>query len=313
MCRTRMICAILLWLSYSAAMVVSPASAAEQTGGDTRKATSKTTFRFSYTPIYQFETDLDSGGSFDVQRHFVRFDATRLVNHQWMVGIGLSFDYERWNFSGIDELADVGLWDEFVSPGLSIPVFYSPSQQWRLGVIPTINAAGATGAEVSESMTYGVVLSAAYVFGPHLMLGIGGGFFERLDQFEAFPYVVIDWKINDHFRLTNPFQAGPVGPAGLELIYATDAKWDVGVGGAFRSYRFRLDDSSAVADGIGQVDFWALFLRTGYQFGQHVGVDIEGGMLLDGSITIENKNAHELGDTGFDPAPFIGATIRGRF
>ena len=77
--------------------------------------------------------------------------------------------------------------------------------------------AGASGAETGESLSYGAVLSAAYAFGPDLMVGLGAGVFERLDQSEVFPYVVIDWKINDRLRLTNPFRAGPVGPAGLEL------------------------------------------------------------------------------------------------
>jgi hypothetical protein len=274
---------------------------------------SPTTYRFSYTPLYQFETDLDSGGEFDVQRHFLRFDATRRVNREWMVGIGLSFDYERWNFSGIAGLDGVDLWDDIYRPGVSVPVFFSPSSRWRFGFIPAMDMAGATGAQAGESISYGAVLSAAYVFGPDLMLGLGGGVFNRLDELEAFPYIVIDWKITDRLRLTNPFQAGPVGPAGLELIFTPDPVWEMGLGGAYRSYRFRLDDSSAVPDGIGQVDFWALFVRAGYRLGQHVALDVQGGALIDGSITIENENAHQLGKTGTDPAPFVGMTVRGRF
>ncbi len=37
---------------------------------------SRNNYRFSCIPIYQFETDLDSGGQFNVQRHFLRFDAS---------------------------------------------------------------------------------------------------------------------------------------------------------------------------------------------------------------------------------------------
>lgn len=314
MCRCRFICATLVGLWCSAAMAASPGPATGQTGGDDRSPPSQTNYRFSYTPIYQFETGLDSGGEFDVQRHFLRLDATRRVNREWMVGIGLSFDYEHWNFSGIAGLdGGVDLWDDIFRPGVSVPVFYSPSSRWRFGFIPAADIAGATGAQAGESISYGAVLSAAYVFGPDLMLGLGGGVFNRLDELEAFPYIVIDWKITDRFRLTNPFQAGPVGPAGLELIYTPDPVWEMGLGGAYRSYRFRLDDSSAVPDGIGQVDFWALFVRAGYQLGQHLALDVEGGALIDGSITIENENAHELGKTDTDPAPFVGLTFRGRF
>ncbi len=273
----------------------------------------KTGYQFSYTPIYQFETDLDAGGKFDVQRHFIRFDVTRFIDRNWMAGVGLSFDYERWDFSGIAGLAGIDLWDELYRPGISIPVFYRTDTNWRFGFIPSLDVAGANGAETSESLSYGVVLSAAYAFGPNLTLGLGGGVFERLDQTEFFPFVDVDWTINDRLRLTNPFRAGPVGPAGLELIYSLNDRTEMGVGGAYRSYRFRLDDSSTVADGIGQVDFWATFLRLSWRLGQSYHIDINGGALIGGKITIEDQDANELGASDYDPAPFVGATFRGRF
>ena len=281
--------------------------------GPPQAAGAKTGYQFSYTPIYQFETDLDSGGSFDVQRHFLRFDVSRFIDRHWMVGVGLSLDYESWNFSNTGTLAGIDLWDEIFRPGISLPIFYRTDNNWRFGLIPSIDFAGASGAEVDESLSYGVVLSAAYTFSPDLTIGVGGGLFERLDQTEFFPYLVIDWQINDRLQLTNPFRAGPVGPAGLELVYRPKDRLEVGIGGAYRSYRFRLDDSSTVADGIGQVDFIASFVRVGWQLGGRYYLDFHGGALFGGQITIEDKDANELGDTDYDPAPFVGLTYRGRF
>ena len=308
----RLIPALLaLWLVFAAMAVPGriDAQSTEPAGRDR----SKTMIRFSYTPIYQFETDLDSGGSFDVQRHFLRFDASRFIDRHWTVGLGLSLDYERWNFSGIKGLAGVDLWDEIFRPGVSLPVFYSTGGKWRFGIIPSVEFAGASGAEASESLSYGAVLSAAYAVRPDLMLGLGTGIYERLDQSEVFPFVVIDWKISETLRLTNPFRAGPVGPAGLELVYAPDDSWEAGLGGAYRSYRFRLDDSSAVADGIGEVDFWAPFLRMGWRMGEHYRLDINAGAMLNGSITIEDENGNQLGESDYDAAPFVGLTLKGQF
>lgn len=302
-----------LALSLVFAAMVLPGHADEQSTGSGERGRSKTSYRFSYAPIYQFETDLDSGGSFDVQRHFLRFDISRSIDRHWTVGVGLRFDYERWNFSNISALAGVDLWDEIFRPGISVPVFYSTGNNWRFGIIPSIDFAGASGAETNESLSYGLVLAAAYDFGPDLMLGLGTGIFKRMDELFVFPYVVIDWKINDRLRLTNPFEAGPVGPAGLELVYTPDRSWEIGIGGAYRSYRFRLDDSGAVADGIGEVDFWAPFLRVGWRLGKHYRLIINGGALVGGSITIEDKNANKLGETDYDTAPFVGVTLKGQF
>lgn len=311
MTRHRLLAALLLLLVFVSQSI--PGYADAQAGAPGEKGRSKTGYRFSYTPLYQFETDLDSGGSFDVQRHFLRFDIARFIDRHWMVGLGLSFDYERWNFSDITGLAGIDLWDELFRPGISVPIFYSTQTNWRFGIIPTIDFAGASGAETSESLSYGAVLSAAYNFGPDLMIGLGAGIFERLDQSEVFPFAVVDWKINDRMRLTNPFRAGPVGPAGLELVYTPNGSWEMGVGGAYRSYRFRLDDSSAVADGIGEVNFWAPFLRVGWRLGERYRFDINGGALVGGNITIEDNNGNELGDTDYDTAPFVGLTLNGRF
>lgn len=269
-------------------------------------------YRFSYTPIHQFETDLDGGGSFDVQRHFFRFDISRFIDRHWMVGIGLSLDYERWSFSDVPGLAGIDPWDEILRPGISVPVFYRTGK-WQLGVIPSVDVAGATGAQIGESLSYGAVLSAGYAFGPDLIAGLGVGLFNRLGQTEAFPYLVIDWTLNDRLRLTNPFRAGPVGPAGLELVYSPNDTLEMGLGGAYRSYRFRLDDSSVVADGIGEVDFWAPFLRIGWRLGRSIHLDLNGGALFGGSIAIEDENGNLLGETDYDTAPFAGLTLRGSF
>ena len=272
-----------------------------------------TSYRFSYTSLYQFETDLDAGGKFDVQRHLLRFNMSRVVNRNWMVGLGLSFDYDHWDFGEIQGLAGVDLWDDIYRPGISLPIFYTTANRWRLAVIPSMDLAGASGADAQESISYGAIFSAARSLRPGLMLGLGVGLFERLDQGEIFPYLVIDWQITDQWKLSNPFQAGPVGPAGLELSYTGNDLWELGVGGAYRSYRFRLGDSSTVADGIGEVEFWAPFIRLGRRLGPKISLDLNAGALLSGQITIEDQDSDELGDTGYDPAPFVGVTLKGRF
>ena len=302
--------ALLLTLAF---VLKAVSTEAAETSGRAAKKRPSSGYTLSYTPLYQFETDMDAGGKFDVQRHFLRFGTTRFINRNWMVGLGLGFDYEQWDFTGAAGLAGVDLWDDIFRTSISIPILYSPGNQWRFGLIPSADFAGASGAEIDESASYGAVLTAAYTLRNDSTVGFGAGLFERLDQTEAFPFLVIDWQISDRLQLTNPFEAGPVGPAGLELIYTPNDRWELGLGGAYRSYRFRLDDSSTVADGIGQVDFVAPFARIGRQLGKQWRLDLNGGATIDGSITIENKDANELGSTDYDTAPFVGLTLQCKF
>ena len=297
----------------AAIVAVGPVCAQQTHMQEKRAEPKKMHYRLSYTPLYQFDTDLERGGSFDVHRHFLRFDVSRIIDRNWMVGLGLGFDYERWNFSGSGALAVIDPWDEIVRPGISIPIIYSTASRWRWMVVPSLEFAGASGAQAGESLSYGAVLSAAHAFNSNLMVGFGAGVFDRLDEWEAFPFVVIDWRIKDRFKICNPFTAGPVGPAGLELVYTPSDRWDLGVGGAYRSYRFRLDDSSSVADGIGEVEFLATFLRFGWRFGKGYQLDLNGGALFSGNITIDDENGNELGETDYDTSPFVGVTMRGQF
>jgi len=69
---------------------------------------------------------------------------------------------------------------------------------------------------------------------------------------KGFPYIAVDWKITDDLRLSNPF-ARALRPAGLELSYGSLIAGDRG-GGAYRSFRFRLDDSGVAPNGVGELE-----------------------------------------------------------
>ncbi len=271
-------------------------------------------YSLSYSPIYQFEADLDDGGSFDVSRHYLRLNITRSVASNLRLGLGLSYDLEKWDFKDRSSVAGATPWATLHRPGLSLPLFYTFADSWTLGVTPTIELAGESGAEFDQSLTYGGILSLAHPFGRNLYLGIGFGIFDELEETAFFPFIVIDWKINDQFRLTNPFRAGPAGPAGLELVYTPAENWELGVGGAYRSFRFRLEDENAVSNGVGENEFLVTFLRVQRKIGSSgLALDLAGGALLGGEVSVENENGDNLGSEDYDPAPFLALTIAGQF
>jgi hypothetical protein len=278
-----------------------------------RSGTGAPRYAFAYTPVYQFDTDLDGGGHFEVQRHYFRFTAVRPIDHRWSAGLGLSYDYENWHFSDVSDIAGADLWRHIHRPGISIPVSYAFSEQWRLGIVPATEFSGASGAEPDEALTYGGVVSLTHIFSRDLVVGIGAGVFDRLEDTEVFPFLVVDWKITPQVRLTNPLRAGPTGPAGLELVYTPGEAWAFGIGGAYRSYRFRLDDRSAVADGIGEVEFLATFAKAARRFGSRFSLDVFAGALFDGEISIQDAGGNNLGSSGYDTAPFVALSVSGRF
>lgn len=282
-------------------------------GADQKEMNSDLSYSFSYTPVYQFETDLDGGGSFEVSRHYLNFDVMRPFNRNLRVGLGLGYEFENWDFDDLRTVGGATPWSRIHRPGLSLPIFYTLGDNWSLGITPAVEFSGESGAEIDESLIYGAVVSMAHPFGKNLYLGLGFGIFDQLEETAVFPFIVIDWKISQQFRIANPFRAGPAGPAGLELIYAPADNWEFGLGGAYRSYRFRLDDTGAVPNGIGENEFLVTFLRIGTRLGPSLTLDVAGGALFDGELSIEDADGNGIGDDQYDPAPFVALTIAGEF
>ncbi len=294
-----------LWLTVSLLLLTLPAMIV-QAGTDL-------TTSLSYTPVYQFKTDIDGGGSFRVDRHFLRLNFFKPLNRSTRIGLGLHYDFERWDFEDVTSIEGASPWGELHRPTLSFSLFHSFSDDWQLFVAPSIGLAQQSGAKLSDSLVYGAAFSLSRQLSPDLRLGLGMGVFERLEKVGIFPFLVVDWRLSEQFRLTNPFSAGPVGPAGLELVWQPEGAWEWALGGAWRSYRFRLAEDSRVPNGVGEVDFIAAFVRSTYKVSRQFSVDLSLGGLFAGSLEIENSDGKGLGETDYDPAPFVGLTFKGRF
>ncbi len=164
-------------------MLAEPVWAQNQGGGENAGYR----FSFSYTPIYQFETDLDNGGNFDVSRHYLNVNIMRPFGQNLRMGLGLSYEFEKWNFNDLSNVVGATPWSSIHRPGISLPIFYTFPDKWTLGFTPAVEYSGESGAEFGESLNYGGVLSLAHPFSRNLYLGLGFGLFNRLEKTTVFP------------------------------------------------------------------------------------------------------------------------------
>jgi hypothetical protein len=183
---------------------------------------------------------------------------------------------------------------------------------WRLTATPSAELSGESGAGWGNALAYGAVLSAGKRVGDTLTLGIGAGVFYRLEEVRVFPYLVVDWRITERLRLSNPLRAGPTGPAGLELVRSLPGGWETGIGGAYRSIRFRLDDEGAAPAGVGEVRAIPAWFRLSHRTGPFL-VDAYAGAVLGGKLSVENGQGDGLGSGTYDPAPFAALRLQARF
>jgi hypothetical protein len=267
----------------------------------------------SMSPVYQFDGDLDSGGSSGYTAVLMSFGGTLPLDARSSIGFRLRLDGEDWRFSDPVGFGGVAPWDRLYRAGISIPYSLRTEDGWRFALTPTLESAAETGARTSESLEYGATASIAKALTPDLTLGIGVGAFDKIEETSAFPFLVIDWRINERLRLTNPFAAGPAGPAGLELSYRFDSGWTAGLGAAYRSYRFRLDEDGPFPNGVGEHRFIPVFLQLGHALTDSLSLSLYAGLATATRLRVERSDGHQLFEEDQDPTAMLGLSLIGRF
>ena len=155
---------------------------------------------------------------------------------------------------------------------------------------------------------HGAVIGAAKFFSPTLFLGLGAGVFRQIDKTAVFPFMIVNWQINDKWRLSNPFQASPTGGAGLELVYALDSDWDLAGGATYRTYRFRLRSDGPTPDGIGRNQGIPVFARLTRKLGTQGRLDFYAGAVADGQLRVLDSNGATVASSDYKLAPLFGIT-----
>ena len=261
---------------------------------------------------YQFQSDLDRGGNFSVKRFSINGRWSHPVNSSLSLGAGLRYAYDGYSFSDKRGFSGRAPWGDIHMPDLSLAAFYRTESDWRFLAAATGGYSGESGAEPGDSIIYGGILSASKKIGPDLTLGLGAGIYRRFEETTFFPLIFVKWKISDQWTVGNALQAGPTGPAGLELVYRPGEDWGFGLGGAYRSVRFRLDRNGAVPNGIGSEKSIPVWLRASRRLTKEINLDLYGGLLLGGELSIEDRSGRELSTDDYRTTPFLALTFSWR-
>ena len=267
----------------------------------------------SITPLYVGSSGIDGGGDYSMFGAIVRAGVARSMGGPNLAGLTFNYDYLDYSFSSPAAFGGVAPWNVVRRYGVGAPLMFGVGEGWLLTVIPSVDWFRENGADEGESLTFGGVLSATRVFGDGNRLGLGVGVFQRLEKTSYFPLLLIDWKLGDRWRLTNPLSAGPTGPAGLEIDYRLDGGWSVGLGAAWRTTRFRLSEAGPVPNGIGEERGIPVFLRATRSFGTGIALNLYAGVVTASQLRVEDPNGNALREVDADPAPLLGVTFSARF
>jgi hypothetical protein len=295
--------AVVAWLALTAAPVAAQAP-----------GTGLQSF-FSITPVYQGKAGLEGGGEYGAYSTILRAGLSTGFGSGHRAGLTFNYDYADNSF---DEptafLGGRAPWGDIKRYGVAAPLIFNLGDGWGLSAVPSVDWIRENGADEGESLNWGAIVSVNRVFADRNRIGFGLGAFRRIDDTGVFPLILVDWKLSERWRLVNPLPAGPTGPAGLELDYRCDSDWNLGVGAAWRSTRFRLSSTGPVPNGIGEERGAPVFLRATRGLAPGATLNLYAGMIFAGQLRVEDPSGFTAERAvDLDPAPLLGATISARF
>lgn len=272
-----------------------------------------TNFSYSVAPLYHFDSGLEDGGKAGFAGVFTSLGGSWKLGGGSSLGMRLSFDYEDWRFDEPQGFGGLTPWTNLYRLGVSLPYSYATEDGWLLSLTPTLMYSGESDADFSKALEYGATATLARKFGPDLTLGLGVAAFARIEETKVFPFLIVNWNITDRLRLTNPFAAGPAGPAGLELAYRLDGDWEAGLGATYRSYRQRLAEDGPFPDGVGENQYIPVYVHVGRNLTDTIKLRLYAGAALGGQLRVENEAGDRLYEEDQDPAAMLGLALIGRF
>ena len=266
----------------------------------------------SLTGIGQLETRLDQGGNFSWNGVIVQGAASRQFTPEFSAGISLRYGYESWQFDTPSALG-AAPWGHINRPAIGFRFSQQIGPQVGIFVAPEFEWSYESSASASDAKNFGAVFGATRYFSPTLVLGIGAGVFRQIDKTRVFPLLIVNWQIDDDWRVGNPFQAGPAGGAGLELVRALGAQWELAAGASFRDYRFRLRSDGPAPDGVGRHEGVPVFARLTRQLGSQGHIDLYAGAVTAGKLRVLDRTGATLSSSSYHPAPLLAASATLRF
>ena len=90
-------------------------------------------YEISLNYEYGFDTDLDSGGKFNINRFSITGDYKKELNKQWNFSLDTSYNLTDYNFSGNEGLAGINPWNKIHRAGIGFRLNYQLNRKWGLG------------------------------------------------------------------------------------------------------------------------------------------------------------------------------------
>lgn len=261
--------------------------------------------------VYQGDTDLDESGSFSSSRTFIRGSTIYRFGDGTSTGVSVSLGAFDYDFDDVDSRP----WGDIRDIRISAPTRFRVGDTATAFISPQVRWDYETGADKSDSNTYGVFAGVAWELSDSLTIGPAFGAYSQLEESGAniFPALLVDWDINDRWNLNTGAGLGATGGPGLTLGYGFSDTSRFALSVRSESVRFRLDDTGPAPNGVGEDE--SIPVVVSYQYEPNPGTlfSVFVGAEFNGELTLDDSSGNQISRQSYDTAPLVGLAMRLRF
>jgi hypothetical protein len=302
--------------SSALAQAQPPGEQEVESAADPTQTSREVNFSVSGGAEHQFETGIDGGGEFAVDRFNAGLGVQTNLTEQLQLSLRFNYNLDLFNFDGpaLGQSLGADPWDDIHTTGAAAIFSAELSDDFTAFGGPVVQFSREAGADWDDSWVAGGVFGATYRFSSELSIGGGGVLTTQIEDHARFsPILIINWKISDDFTLASQTTSNASGRTGIELIYNVGRGWELAAGAASQHSRFRLDSDGPVPDGVGQDQSLPIWLRLSCGVNSRLRIDAVGGVNTSGELNLEDSGGDRIAKEDYDMTPFVGVFGSFRF
>lgn len=261
---------------------------------------------------YGFDTDIDGGGKFNINRYSIGADFKKQINQKVSISLDTSYNLTDYGFSGDEGFGALDPWDKINRASVGFRLNYQLSRKWGLSAGPFARFAGESGADFGDSMTYGGTIGFLYAPNRNFFVGAGVFISSRIeDDVLVVPGLLFNWQINEKLRLSSLLTGvrTELGPR-VQLNYDVGQGFSTGLSVGYEFQRFRLDDEGIAVNGVGDMKVLPVWGSVYYNINSAVRLALYGGAGFLGELELEDSNGDRIQKEDFDTLFFMGMGLR---
>ncbi len=256
--------------------------------------------------VHQLDSDIDSGGEFNVTRAGFDVQALYDFNTDLTLNAELGYEFNSYDFSGSTGFGALDPWEDVHTVRIRTLLRWRMNEDWSFVGGPVFEFAAEDSADLGDGFTVGGIVSAAYRVNDDLTLGGGVLLVSEIeDDVAVFPVIIVNWKINDQWKVRNSLAPFGGHGGGLEAVWTLSENWDLAFGTSFQWRQFKLDDTGTAPNGVGEEFSIPLYVNARWNATHNVSISAAIGISVGGEVEIQTSSGSTISNEDYDPTAII--------